>query len=125
MRILWLDEAIFHMDGRVNKQLNRIWAQQNPKAKWELKMKSQGVSVLAGVYSGGIIGPFFFKKIEKKQLLFDTVNGKNYLDVMKKLVTPAFRRIPDHQNYFVMMDGAPAHWSSDVRNYCNATFGNM
>lgn len=59
-KIIFSDEAHFHLSGYVNKQNCRIWGTENPHAIEEKPMHPQRVTVWCGFWSKGIIGPFFF-----------------------------------------------------------------
>ncbi len=65
--IVFSDEAHFHLNGRVSKQNCRIWALENPQAYQEQPLHSPRTTVWCGIWSGGLIGPFFFG---------ETVNGE-------------------------------------------------
>ena len=56
-KIMFSDEAHFHLDGFVNKQNCRIWAAENPKEIHERPLHSQKVTVWCGLWVGGVIGP--------------------------------------------------------------------
>lgn len=60
-RIIFTDEAHFHLNGFVNTQNCRIWAAENPRVIQEREMHPQRVTVWCGIWSGGLIGPFFLK----------------------------------------------------------------
>ncbi|CAK9833058.1 hypothetical protein ANTRET_LOCUS9796 [Anthophora retusa] len=65
-KIIFSDEAHFHLGGYVNKQNCRIWGSENPHVIVEKPMHPQRVTVWCGFWSGGIIGPFFFSKMSKE-----------------------------------------------------------
>jgi hypothetical protein len=68
-KIIFSDEAHFHLSGYVNKQNCRIWGTENPHAVEEKPMHPQRVTVWCGFWSKGIIGPFFSKMSEERLLL--------------------------------------------------------
>uniref|UniRef100_A0AC35UEG3 Uncharacterized protein n=1 Tax=Rhabditophanes sp. KR3021 TaxID=114890 RepID=A0AC35UEG3_9BILA len=65
-RLFFSDEIHFHMDSTVNRHNHRYWATENPNWYQEVPLHSEKTTVWAGIYEGGIIGPFFFD---------ETVNG--------------------------------------------------
>lgn len=74
-RILWTDEATFHIDGTVNQRSTRYWSRTNPR--WLHEVQAQGrwlLNVWCGILSGQIIGPFFFEQ---------TLNGERYLHFLE------------------------------------------
>ena len=68
-KIIFSDEAHFHLDGFVNRQYCRIWGEENPRMIHEKQMHPQRVNVWCGFWAGGIIGPFFMKmrQVKRKQ----------------------------------------------------------
>ncbi|CAF4520213.1 unnamed protein product, partial [Didymodactylos carnosus] len=60
-KIIFSDEAHFWLNGFVNKQNCRIWSESNPQKIQQLPMHPEKLTVWCGLWSGGIIGPFFFK----------------------------------------------------------------
>ena len=66
------------------------------------------MTVWAGIGHHGIVGPFFFTQ---------TVNSERYLALLRDHVMPALNELPNRRNVIFMQDGAPAHFSTDVRNY--------
>ena len=59
-KIIFSVEAHFDLGGYVNKQNCRIWATKNPHAH-EKPKHSKRVTVCCGLWSRGIIWPFFFE----------------------------------------------------------------
>ncbi|XP_075156366.1 uncharacterized protein LOC142229669 [Haematobia irritans] len=57
-KIIFSDEAHFHLSGFVNKQNCRIWANENPRVIVEKPIHPQRVTVWCGLWAGGIIGPY-------------------------------------------------------------------
>lgn len=60
-KIIFSDEAHFHVGGYVNKQNCRIWGSENPHEYVEKPMHPLRVTVWCGLWRGGIIGPYFFE----------------------------------------------------------------
>lgn len=56
-KIIFSDEAHFHLNGYVNKQNCRIWGNENPREIHEIPMHAQRVTVWYGFWAEGIIGP--------------------------------------------------------------------
>ncbi len=112
--ILWSDEAIFKLNGRVNRYNCVCWADENPDLIVEKDVNAPGVMVWAGVGARGVIGPYFF----------DTnVNGDSYLLLLIEL-RQALNEDERFANIDVILqqDGAPAHWTLPVRKFLNNNF---
>ena len=60
-KVMFSDEAHFHLDSFVNRQNCRIWVSENPYVIVEKQMHPQRVTVWCGFRAGGIIGPYFFE----------------------------------------------------------------
>lgn len=58
--LLLTDEAIFHLDGYVNKQNTRCWSETNPH--WIIEEAVQSPKVVwCGLWGEGVVGPFLFE----------------------------------------------------------------
>ena len=69
-RILWSDEATFHLNGQVNRHDSVYYAEANPHLLMEGKrVQSPGVCVWAAIRSSGVLGTYIFE---------DTVRGETY-----------------------------------------------
>lgn len=70
--------------------------------------------VWAGVIGGHVIGPYFFE---------GNVTGESYLAMLQNFVIPQLNahRVNHHQIWF-QQDGAPAHYSANVKEFCDANF---
>lgn len=110
---LWTDEAIFHLNGQVNRQDTRLWSTDNPHFYVEKEMKSKGLMVWAGIYAGGIIGPFF---------ITGKLNGPKYLRMLKEQVLPLIRRNMLLNGGYWMQDGAPPHFAKEIRDFLDQTY---
>lgn len=106
-RILFTDEAQFKLNGVVNLHNATYWADENPRLIIERHMNSPGVVVWAGIWSGGIIGPYFFD---------GNVSGASYLEMIFNFVIPEICTRPELQPLRWHQDGAPAHFALEVRD---------
>lgn len=111
-RIVFSDEATFHLSGKVNKHNVRIWGLQNPHAHIEYVWDSPKVNVFCAISHSSVYGPFFFDGI--------TVNGQRYLAMLQNWLFPRLHE----DNFIFQQDGAPPHWSRQVREYLNETLPN-
>ena len=109
-RIMFSDEAIFHLEGGVNTHNCSHWSKTNPKWLIEKSLNSQKVMVWAAIGVPGIIGPVFID---------GSVNGEEYLRLLKEDFYPAFCSLPNASELHFMQDGAPPHWSHQVRDWLN------
>ncbi|GBN54596.1 hypothetical protein AVEN_21553-1 [Araneus ventricosus] len=105
-RIIFTDEATFHVSGHVNKYNTRIWGSENPHFIIEPVRDSPKVNVWCGLMAYRVIGPFFFAEL--------TVTKEVYMDMLQLFAIPQIPHIP---NIFWQQDGAPSHWGKIVRSY--------
>ncbi|GFV79511.1 transposable element Tc3 transposase [Trichonephila clavipes] len=117
-RILFSDEAHFWLNGYVNKQNCRIWSEANPQVYVETPLHPEKLTVWCALWSGGIIGPYFFKNDEGHNV---TVNGDRY----RAMITNFF--IPELNNHDVQelwfQDGATCHSARATIDLLKDTFG--
>jgi hypothetical protein len=59
-RILWRDEVSFKLNGRINKRNSVYWSHSNPHEVIQEELNVPGLTFWPGVWSGGIVGPYFF-----------------------------------------------------------------
>lgn len=71
-------------------------------------MKTEKITVWAGLWSKGIIGPYFFE---------ENVNGDNYLTMLNDYFYPSYCNLPNDKLIFFMHDGAPPHYALKVREW--------
>lgn len=112
--ILWSDEAYLHLDGSISRYHCRIWSQNNPRQFLTKSLHPEKICVWFGFTSTFCIVPYFFDT---------TINAENYLKMLQTHVRPALTRMRKLSSTIFMQDGAPAHFSSRVRNYLEQTFG--
>ena len=60
--VWWSDEAHFHLNGQVNRQNYRFWAERPPEEVLEAPLHSPKVTVWCALSAQGIIDPIFFFK---------------------------------------------------------------
>lgn len=119
-KIIFSDEAHFHLGGYVNKQNCRIWGTENPHVVVEKPIHPQRVTVWCGFWSGGIIGPFFFENEEGASV---TVNGEHYRAMLSDFF---FEQIEeeDLDDIWFQQDGATCHTANATINVLRPTFQN-
>ena len=76
-------------------------------------MQAEGLIVWAGIWSQGVIRPFFFES---------TVTGQSYLSLLNNYFYPLFRRLPDNNSMIFMRDGASPHYACQVREWLEQKF---
>ena len=112
--VFWSDEATFHLSGCVNKHNCIIWGYENPNNITEVPRVSPKVNVWVAFSSKKLIGPFFFPN--------DTVKATDYLVMLQTFFVPELKRRRCFSRAFFQQDGAPPHWSTNVREFLNNTF---
>ncbi|GFV11487.1 uncharacterized protein TNCV_1413641 [Trichonephila clavipes] len=75
-KILWSDEAHFHLSGTVNTHNCRIWDTENPRTFQEIPLHSPKVTVWCGFTATFILGPFFFEETTRNGLVTCTVTAR-------------------------------------------------
>jgi hypothetical protein len=111
---LWTDEAMFTLNGRINRIQFVYRAHENPHLHLSIPHKTKGIHVWAGIHSRGIIGPYFFEQ---------SVNGQSYLSMLQDYAVPQLMELENAHEFFWQQDGAPPHWSLVVREYLRDVFG--
>lgn len=109
-RIIFSDEAHFHLCGFVNRQNCRIWGQENPRVIQECQMHPLRTTVWCGLWAGGVIGPFFFEDFDGHAV---TVNGERYREIVRNNLWPALGQV-DTANMWFQQDGATSHTSRET-----------
>jgi hypothetical protein len=112
-QIIWTDESSFKLNGHVSQHNCVYYATENPHIVIAQEMNVPGVIVWAGIWSGGIIGPFFFR---------DTVTAQSYLEKLNDEIVPTIESRMNLEEIFYMHDGAPAHYAQSVRHFLHETF---
>lgn len=115
-RFVFTDEAHFHLCGNVNRHNLRYYAKENPNFFLTQPLHSSRVTVWAGVWAGGFLGPFFFD---------ETITGSRYLEMLQNVVLPMLREIEEFNDNRLIwqQDGAPPHWYRPARQWLDQHFG--
>ena len=74
-RLVFSEEATFHLTGKVNKHNTRIWGTEHPHSTLEHVRDSPKVNVFCAISKKRVCGPFFFEGT--------TVNSEAYLDMLQ------------------------------------------
>lgn len=107
------DEAVFHLNGKVNTHNSVIWAYENPFSYEELPLKNPGLTVWAAMFEDKLIGPYFFES---------TVTKESYLHMLQNYLVPQLKQCRRFSRTVFQQDGAPAHWGLNVREFLNNNF---
>ena len=107
--ILWTDEAIFHLDGHVNRHNAVIWSVQNPHALIECSnQKKAGVMVCMGWADQR---PYHWPLLHQWKCHRASVPSATTAEVW-----PALQAIMGEEEFVVFQhDGASAHYETRVR----------
>jgi hypothetical protein len=111
--VLWSDESVFKMNGHVNRHNCVYWSSENPKIKIETEMNAPGVCCWAGIWTYGVIGPFFFD---------GNVSGQSYLAMLNEKMWPEVQQRTQVRRLWFQQDGAPAHYDRQVRQWLDEKF---
>lgn len=114
--VLFSDEALFYVNGEVNRQNVRYWSQQNPHfVDYSKQQGVHKVMVWCGLWKSHVLGPFFFE---------DHVNGDTYLAMLKDKLMPQLESLGEGIPEWFQQDGAPAHFATKVRDWLSDNFPN-
>ncbi|GFU06300.1 transposase [Trichonephila clavipes] len=114
-----IDEAHFWLNGYVSKQNCRIWSEANPQVYVETPLHPEKLTVWCALWSGGIIGPYFFKNDEGHNV---TVNGDRYRAMITNFFIPELNN-HDVQELWFQQDGTTCHTARATIDLLKDTFG--
>ncbi|GFW70716.1 transposable element Tc3 transposase [Trichonephila clavipes] len=118
-RILFSYEVHFCLNGYVNKQNCRIWSEANPQVYVEIPLYPEKLTVWCALWTGGIIGPYFFKNDEGHNV---TVNGDRYRAMITSFFIPELNN-HNNQELWFQQDGATCHTARATIDLLKDTFG--
>ncbi|GBN14343.1 hypothetical protein AVEN_214556-1 [Araneus ventricosus] len=113
------DESTFNREGMFNSHNFHVWSEENPHAtRTRAAQERFSVNVWAGSAGDHLVGPYLLSK---------RLTGANYLiflqQVLPQLLDDAHVSAAMHSSKWFQHDGAPAHYSIDVRLHLTATYG--
>jgi hypothetical protein len=117
-KIIFSDEAHFHLSGFVNKQNCRFWGNENPRIMQEREMHPLRTTVWCGFWEGGVLGPFFFEDDEGNAV---TINGERYRDMISTQLWPSLEDT-EIDNLWFQQDGATCHTSRQTLAFLHEKF---
>ena len=122
-RIVFSDEANFHVNGNVNGWNYRFYAQENPEFVTEVPLNSPKIIVWCGVSWKRIFRPFIFKD---EKGAGTTVNGANYRAMIEHFLLPQLQSDEDFSNgsLFFQQDGATPHTARETMDLLHKLFPN-
>lgn len=109
-RILFSDEAVFHVAGVVNRHNLHYWAPENPHATLEKSNNRESVTVWCMLSVEGV---------EAFDINFATMNGERYCQILEEKVLPFFSQARNRSKLY-QHDGAPPHYSIKARQLLDA-----
>lgn len=117
-RILWTDEAKFTRAGITNHRNEHLWMAENPHAIRPGQFQHEfSINVWAGLLNDQLIGPI---------VLPDHLNGERFLEFLQndflEEAPLVFRWRRQRRPFYLQMDGAPAHFSRNVRAHVDANY---
>ena len=119
--VIWTDEKLFTVEAAFNRQNDRVMAVSIEDVPMDQRTvcRSQGaasVMVWAGVTSCGKKTPLIF--IDKGV----KINQNTYRDMLASQVLPWIRGQDWPHGFVFQQDGAPAHTSNMVQDWCQDNF---
>lgn len=111
--ILFSDEAQFTRDGINNCHNEHRWSEENPHATFERNFQHRfSINVWCGMLGDQLFGPF---------VLDGHLNGLGYLRFLQENLFNIFDEVPldVRARLYFQHDGAPPHFSLQVRNFLN------
>ncbi|PNF40965.1 hypothetical protein B7P43_G08819 [Cryptotermes secundus] len=107
-RLIFSDEATFHLSGTVSRHNVRIWGTEHPHETVEHERDSPKVNVFCAVSQDKVYGPFFFEG--------NTVTGQTYLDMLQNWL---FTSLQADSHDFIFQHFSPPHWRLMVQAFLN------
>lgn len=117
-KISFTDEASFTRSGVVNLHNEHVYADENPHAiKVNHHQHQFKINVWAGIIDRYLIGPV---------VLPHRLNGNIHLNFLQNTLPLLLEDLPisTRQGLWYMHDGAPPHFSVDVREYLHEQYPN-
>lgn len=122
-KVLWTDEAHFHLSGEVNTWNCRIWSDSNPLETFETPLWSPKVTVWIGFSSTLTLTPFFFEDPDSHDTV--TVNSERYCKMLQNHVIPQLKQRRKFSHTIFMQDGASPHTANLTKSLLTKEFGSQ
>ena len=114
--IIWTDESTFTRVGMYNQHNQHLWMHENPHAcRVDSFQHRFSVNVWAGVIGTQVLGPVFLPRL----------NGDTYLQFLREILPELLDDVPLVllRDVFYQHDGAPAHFTWNVRQHLDTEYG--
>lgn len=114
--IIWTDESTFTRVGIYNQHNMHLWRHENPHAcRMDSFQHRFSVNVWAGVLGTRVLGPVFLPRL----------TGDTYLQFLQEVLPQLLADVPLSllRDVFYQHDGAPAHFTWNVRRHLDAEYG--
>lgn len=122
-RILWTDEAHFHLHGTVNNKNSVFWASENPHVIDPAPLHDARVTVWCGINCRFVLGPYFFENCASGSTKTITVTGQRYARMLSNFVIPQLAERSCLEGIVFQQDGAPPHTQKAARELLYSHFG--
>ncbi|GFX88480.1 uncharacterized protein TNCV_2279481 [Trichonephila clavipes] len=123
-KILWSDEAHFHLSGTVNTHNCRIWDTESPRAFQEIPLHSPKVTVWCGFTATFILGPLFFEETTRNGPVTCTVTARRYKNMLENFEAPQMLQHQCLDSITFMQDGALPQIGLCVQQFLRQHFTN-
>lgn len=119
-RVLWTDEAHFHLTGAINSWNCRVWSTSNPHECHEQPLWSPKLSVWIGFSGNFILDPYFFEDESGSTV---TIRQDNYSNMIVNHVIPQLKARRQFSRTVFQQDGAPPHTANSTKSILIKEFG--
>jgi hypothetical protein len=117
--VLFSDEATFHKNGNLNRHNFHYYDTENPHFTRNVDHQHRwSLNVWGGIVGEYVVGPYFFDGI---------LNGNIYLHFLRNSLPDLLENIhlATIRRLWIQHDGAPAHYSAQVRYFLNNEYPNQ
>ncbi|XP_055307310.1 uncharacterized protein LOC129571528, partial [Sitodiplosis mosellana] len=119
-KVIFSDEAHFHLNGYVNRQNCRFWGSENPRETEEVSAHPARCTVWCGLWAGGIIGPYFFENDDGRAV---SINGERYREMLQYFFWSEIEDM-DLSDMWFQQDGARPHTTPETLAVIEERFPN-
>ena len=105
-KIVWSNEAKFHINGSVNTHNCTFVSEENPNNPNEYTANAPGINVWGAVWNEEIVGPVFFET---------AVTSEEYLELLSKYVYPYIVTQLSAHDLIFQQDGTRPYFTEEVR----------